>query len=145
MIMAVIKKTHIVMTAGFLVIVIIAVLSATVFAAPSISAEQAVISNELVAEFHVNMPPVDEDFDDQESALPDDTQLDNEEITVVVDAGDGLEVSSATIQRSTQPDGTKKDEVTFGFDQAKQAADLAAASGQGFVRIVMPDAEDIVS
>lgn len=68
-----------------------------------------------------------------------------EEITVIVDTGDGLGVSTATIHRTTSADGTRIDEITFRADQAREAVNKAKASGRTTVRMVIPDPKDEVS
>lgn len=93
------------------------------------------VSNQLEAEFHVEPAK-------PQASTPITT---TEELTIVVDTGDGSEVSTAKIRRTLNPDGTKSDKVTFQATQAKEAVEKAVKSGQSSVRIVIPDMKDEVS
>lgn len=66
-------------------------------------------------------------------------------LKIVVDTGDGSEVSNATIRRTANADGTKKDEVVFLAEQAKETVKKAKESGQTKARIIIPDPEDQVA
>ena len=68
-----------------------------------------------------------------------------EEITVDVEAGQGETVSKAKIERTTEADGTIKDEVTLEQDDAEETVNKLKELGQDTARIVIPDAEDQVS
>lgn len=59
--------------------------------------------------------------------------------------GGGQVVSTAVIERSVKPDGTKKDAVTFGAEDARKAVDSIAAAGSKSASIVIPDTKDEVS
>ncbi|CAG7628765.1 hypothetical protein PAESOLCIP111_03038 [Paenibacillus solanacearum] len=98
-------------------------------------APESIVSNQLEMSFIVSEPVQDND------TSPDVT----EEISVIVDTGNGSVVSSAAIKRTMNTDGTKRDEVTFNADQAKETVENAKASGQKTVRIVIPDPNDEVS
>ncbi|MEC1768098.1 DUF4073 domain-containing protein, partial [Schinkia azotoformans] len=70
-----------------------------------------------------------------------------EKITVVVETGDfgkGTNIFTATINRTTDASGQKKDDVTFAADQAKETVKKAKESGQETARIVIPDTKDEV-
>lgn len=97
------------------------------------------ISNELSMTFQVGQASAPPTTSSPVSSAP------TEEISIVVDAGDGQQVATAKIQRTTQPDGTKRDKVALTADQAKQAVARAVQSGQKTARIVIPDQKDEVA
>jgi|GEM_PF-2424850 Fibronectin type III domain./S-layer homology domain. len=69
-----------------------------------------------------------------------------EELKVNVEDGDTRDVvSTATIQRTTEADGTKKDKVTFSAEEAKATVEKVNASGGNTARIVIPDNKDEIS
>ncbi|MFC5467393.1 S-layer homology domain-containing protein [Cohnella suwonensis] len=70
-----------------------------------------------------------------------------EVITVDVEDGskDGSVVSKATIERTTDASGSKKDDVTFTNEQATKTAEQLEAAGSNTAKIVIPDAKDEVS
>ncbi len=100
-----------------------------------------IISNELDVQFNVVEPEPDNSHENEPATTPSTT----EEISVIVDNGDGSGISSATIQRTTNADGTKNDKVTFKPEQAKETVEKAKQSGQTTARIVIPDKEDEVA
>ncbi|GMK39936.1 hypothetical protein PCCS19_29910 [Paenibacillus sp. CCS19] len=69
-----------------------------------------------------------------------DSGFNKEVIKITLDGGTAIDV-----QRTTKPDGTKKDELTLPADKAKDAVQKAAADGRDTVKIVIPDSKDEVS
>ncbi|MBM7647789.1 methionine-rich copper-binding protein CopC [Bacillus ectoiniformans] len=71
-----------------------------------------------------------------------------EEITVDVETGekdDGTIVSKTPVKRTTESDGTVKDEVTFTEEKVKETITKLKEQKQETARIVIPDKEDKVS
>lgn len=69
-----------------------------------------------------------------------------ETITVEVEDGTkGGTVSTVPITRTPKADGTKKDNVTYTTDKAKETVEKTKTSGSNVARIVIPDAKDEVS
>ncbi|MFC5467394.1 InlB B-repeat-containing protein [Cohnella suwonensis] len=71
-----------------------------------------------------------------------------EVITVDVEDGsndNGSVVSKATIERTTDANGNKKDDVTFTNEQASKTAEQLEAAGSNTAKIVIPDPKDEVS
>ncbi len=69
-------------------------------------------------------------------------------ITVDVEDGSrnsGEVVSKATIERTTDANGNKKDSVTFTTEQAAQTTEQLKAAGSNTAKIVIPDKKDEVS
>jgi len=63
----------------------------------------------------------------------------------VTDGKNDNAVSKTVIERTTQSDGTKKDNVQYTADKAQQTVDSLIKSGKDVARIVLPDAKDEVS
>ncbi|MCD9025805.1 S-layer homology domain-containing protein [Cohnella silvisoli] len=59
--------------------------------------------------------------------------------------GNGEVVSKATIERTTDANGRKKDDVTFTNEQASKTAEQLKASGSNTAKLVVPDPKDEVS
>ncbi|WP_186430157.1 cell wall-binding repeat-containing protein [Clostridium sp. BSD9I1] len=69
-----------------------------------------------------------------------------EQVTVnVTDGKSDNTVSKVVINRTTQADGTKMDEVKYTEDKAKETVDSLKKEGKDIARIVVPDAKDEVS
>ncbi|SDE67377.1 S-layer homology domain-containing protein, partial [Paenibacillus sp. UNCCL117] len=58
--------------------------------------------------------------------------------------GDSWLVSTTIIQRTTDADGRKKDELTFTAQEAAKAVEKLAATGSSLAKIVIPDSNDEV-
>ncbi len=71
----------------------------------------------------------------------------SENVTVSVDGGKNSStmLSNVVIQRTTLSDGSKKDRVSYGTAQAREALSSVKAEGRSSVRLVMPDSKDEVS
>ncbi|WP_068505340.1 glycosyl hydrolase 53 family protein [Paenibacillus kribbensis] len=71
----------------------------------------------------------------------------SESVTVSVDAGKNSStlLSNVVIQRTTLSDGSKKDRVSFGSAQAREALSSVKAEGRSSIRLVMPDPKDEVT
>ncbi|TKH45981.1 hypothetical protein C1I60_05985 [Paenibacillus terrae] len=71
----------------------------------------------------------------------------SENVTVSVDGGKNSStlLSNVVIQRITLSDGAKKDRVTYGAAQAREALSSVKAEGRSSVRLVMPDPKDEVT
>ncbi len=69
-----------------------------------------------------------------------------EKITVdVTDGSSDNTVSKTEVQRTTNTDGTKKDDVQYTSDKAKETVDALKNEGKDTARIVVPDVKDEVS
>jgi putative cell wall-binding protein len=69
-----------------------------------------------------------------------------EKITVDVENGNtGTVVSTTTINRTTEPNGTKKDTVNYTPESAQASVKKVLETGNDTARIVIPDAKDEVS
>ncbi|MGG4187757.1 S-layer homology domain-containing protein [Paenibacillus peoriae] len=71
----------------------------------------------------------------------------NENVTVRVDGGKNSStlLSNVVIQRTTLPDGSKKDRVSYEAAQAREVLSSVKAEGRSSVRLVMPDPKDEVA
>ncbi|MGM1022412.1 MAG: glycosyl hydrolase 53 family protein [Bacillota bacterium] len=71
----------------------------------------------------------------------------SENVTVSVDGGKNSStmLSNVVIQRTTLSDGSKKDRVSYGAAQAREALSSVKAEGRSSVRLVMPDPKDEVT
>lgn len=70
-----------------------------------------------------------------------------EEVTVIVETGqlgDSKDISTATILRTTDAQGQKSDDITFGRNKAVETVEKTIQSHQQTARIVIPDAKDEV-
>ena len=68
------------------------------------------------------------------------------QITVAVtDGNSDNTISQTEVSRTTEADGTKKDEVKYTADKAEQTVDALKKEGKDVARIVIPDAKDEVA
>lgn len=68
-----------------------------------------------------------------------------EQITVVVDGRSNNNVANASLTRTTDVNGLKKDSISFSPQQAQTSVSSLIAAGQDTARIVIPDTKDEVS
>jgi len=136
------RLSKFVLVATFTLAIIIGCSIAAVAATGQKESRINVISNELELAFNVTEEPKATPKPTPQSK---ETPSTTEELTIVVDTGDGSQVSTANINRTTNADGTKHDKVFFLSSEAKTAVDLAKASGGSTARIVIPDMKDEVS
>lgn len=118
------------------------VLTTSLFTSSLAKEAETIVSNELEMVFMVSEQV--EDTGTSNGTVPTGTI---EQITVVVDGGqsDNGTISTATINRTTNTDGTKKDDVTYSADKAQETIDKASQTGQDTARIVIPDTKDEIS
>ncbi|WP_203232117.1 cadherin-like beta sandwich domain-containing protein [Paenibacillus pinistramenti] len=82
------------------------------------------------------------------SAASGTSQTNVEEITVDVQTAKATEnttVAKTLVKRTTEADGTKKDDVTFTTDKVEETLTQILSQGLDTARIVIPDNEDVVS
>ncbi|WP_138754485.1 S-layer homology domain-containing protein [Paenibacillus sinopodophylli] len=104
----------------------------------------AVISNELDMSFTVSQStptPIATPRPQSTAGSSDGS----EQLTIIVDNGDGTTIAAATIRRTKDASGRITDQVTFGDQQAAESVAGAKAAGRTTARIVIPDSEDKVS
>ncbi len=99
--------------------------------------------------FELTITELDDSGEDDSSSgsgsseTPSDTV---EEITVNVEEGESdTIVSTASLERTTESDGTKRDKVTFDVANATEAVNKVLQANEDTARIVIPDPNDQVS
>ena len=66
------------------------------------------------------------------------------EVDVLIGGNDAADITKVPIERTTHPDGTIADKVTFTESKAQETVDRAIESGKQVARVVIPDEEDKV-